>query len=198
MFPQVKDLFRRVMLFLRRARCSHWMVGWRVVGVVDGFVGWLFWRYISSVRSPMSQRIYFITFCTWERLELSPPARKVVMQSCQFFDGKRYQIFAGAIMPDHVHLLIQPWVKEEGKFWTIGNILHSIKSYSAKQIPHVMPHIGKIWQDGRHERLISDRKHFQTTWEYIRQNPIKANIAKQPSTYPFFWQKSDYSGRHFH
>ena len=123
MFPQVKDLFRRVMLFLRRARCSHWMVGWRVVGVVDGFVGWLFWRYISSVRSPMSKRIYFITFCTWERLELSPPARKVVMQSCQFFDGKRYQIFAGVIMPDHVHLLIQPWVKEEEQFWTIGKVM---------------------------------------------------------------------------
>ena len=35
-------------------------------------------------------------------------------------------------------------------YWSIGSILHSIKSYSAKQIPTVMNHIGKVWQDGRY------------------------------------------------
>lgn len=111
------------------------------------------------------------------------------MEACQFFDGQRYQIFAGVIMPDHVHLLVQPWVKEEGKLWAIGSILHSIKSYSAKQIPKVMPHIGKVWQDGRHEHLILSDRHFKASWEYIRQNPIKADISEQSSNYPFFWQQ---------
>jgi len=113
------------------------------------------------------------------------------MNACQFFEGQRYQIFAGVIMPDHVHLLIQPWSKEEGTLWAIGSILHSIKSYSAKEIPKVMPHIGKIWQDGRHERLILSNQHFQAAWEYIRQNPIKADISKPSSIYPFFWQQSN-------
>ncbi|MGQ4648543.1 REP-associated tyrosine transposase [Lyngbya aestuarii] len=139
----------------------------------------------------MPYHTYLVTFCTWERLVLSPPARQVVMNACQFFEGQRYQIFAGVIMPDHVHLLIQPWSKEEGTLWTIGSILHSIKSYSAKQIPKVMPHIGKIWQDGRHERLILSNQHFQAAWEYIRQNPIKADISEASSIYPFFWQQSN-------
>ncbi|HEY9690693.1 MAG TPA: hypothetical protein V6D15_00640 [Oculatellaceae cyanobacterium] len=40
----------------------------------------------------------------------------------------------------------------------------SIKSYSAKQIPNVMLHIGKVWQDGRYEQLIKDEKEFQNKW----------------------------------
>lgn len=64
----------------------------------------------------MSLSIYLVTFCTWERLELNLAARQVVMDACQYFHGERYAIFAGVVMPDHVHLLIQPWLKDTGKF----------------------------------------------------------------------------------
>ncbi|MEQ9232667.1 REP-associated tyrosine transposase [Coleofasciculus sp. E2-BRE-01] len=131
---------------------------------------------------------YFITFVTWERLELTPNARQVVLEACQFFHNQRYQIFTGVIMPDHVHLLIQPFLKTETAFWSIGSILHSIKSYSAKQIPKVMKHIGKVWQDGRYDKLMRDEKEFEQLWEYIRQNPVKAGLSKTPEDYPFFWE----------
>ncbi len=91
-------------------------------------------------------------------------------------------------MPDHVHLLIQPWSKETGQLWTIGNILHSIKGFSAKQIPSVMPHIGKLWQDGHYETRIVNDRHFQATVEYIQQNPIAANLIESPETHPYFWE----------
>ncbi|HAG81828.1 MAG TPA: transposase [Cyanobacteria bacterium UBA12227] len=131
---------------------------------------------------------YFITFVTWDRLELTPEARQIVLNSCQFFHNQRYQLFTAVIMPDHVHLLIQPFLKTETEFWSIGSILHSIKSYSAKQIPQVMRHIGKVWQDGRYDELIRDEKEFQNKWEYIRQNPVKAGLSNTPEDYPFFWE----------
>lgn len=55
-------------------------------------------------------------------------------------------------------------------------MLHSIKSYSAKQIPKVMNHIGKVWQDGRYDEMIRDEREFQIKWEYIRQNPYNCLI----------------------
>mgnify|MGYP000154715487 CR=1 FL=1 len=131
--------------------------------------------------------IYFVTFCTWERLELTFAARQVVMEACQYFHGRRYTIFAGVIMPDHVHLLIQPWLKGTGKFWTIGSLLHSIKGFSARQVPLVMPHIGKLWQDGRHERLILSDRHFHSTVTYIEQNPVAAHLVKPSEAYPYAW-----------
>lgn len=159
--------------------------------------------------------IYFITFVTWERLELNLAARQIVLDSCLFFNEKRYQIYSAVIMPDHVHLLIQPFMKNnqvnndnnsasillafsheniapekqnQSQYWTIGSILHSVKSYSAKQIPQVMNHIGKVWQDGRYDRRIRNNIEFNNVWEYIKQNPVKANLINNAEDYSFLWE----------
>ena len=132
--------------------------------------------------------VYFITFNTWEKLELTPAARQVVLNACKFFDRQRYQIFCLVVMPDHVHMLMQPLEKSDNKFWSLSSILHSMKSYSSKQIPQVMKHIGTVWQDERHDHIVRDEREFQVFWEYIRQNPVKAGLSVTPEEYPFFWQ----------
>ena len=93
-------------------------------------------------------------------------------------------------MPDHVHLLMQPLPKSDNEFWSLSSIMHSIKSYSAKQIAKLMKHIGTVWQDERYDRIIRDNEEFQNTWEYIRQNPVKAKLSATPEEYPFLWQIS--------
>ncbi|MEG3991312.1 transposase [Microcoleus sp. S28C3] len=133
-------------------------------------------------------QVYFITFNTWEKLELTPAARQVVLNACKFFDRQRYQIFCLVVMPDHVHMLMQPLEKSDNKFWSLSSILHSMKSYSSKQIPKVMKHIGTVWQDERHDHIVRDEREFQVFWEYIRQNPVKAGLSVTPEEYPFFWQ----------
>jgi REP element-mobilizing transposase RayT len=133
-------------------------------------------------------KTYFVTFATWDRLELTPEARKLVLDTCLFFQDNRYHLFAAVIMPDHVHLLIKPFPKNDTEYWTIGSILHSIKSYSAKQIPTVMKHLGKVWQDGRHDVMMRNREQFINTWDYIRQNPVKAELSLTPESYPFLWE----------
>jgi len=132
--------------------------------------------------------VYFITFNTWEKLELTPAARQVVLNACKFFDRQRYQIFCLVVMPDHVHMLMQPLEKSDNKFWSLSSILHSMKSYSSKQIPKVMKHIGTVWQDERHDHIVRDEREFQVFWEYIRANPVKAGLSATPEEYPFFWQ----------
>lgn len=132
--------------------------------------------------------VYFITFNTWEKLELTPAARQVVLNACKFFDRQRYQIFCLVVMPEHVHMLMQPLAKSDNKFWSLSSILHSMKSYSSKQIPKVMKHIGTVWQDERHDHIVRDEREFQVFWEYIRQNPVKAGLSLTPEEYPFFWQ----------
>jgi REP element-mobilizing transposase RayT len=138
--------------------------------------------------------VYFVTFNTWEKLELTHEAREIVLNCCLFFDNSqqknqvRYHTFALVIMPDHVHWLIQPLPKSETEYWSLSSILHSIKSYSSKQIPKVMKHIGIVWQDERHDRIMRDHQEFLNTWHYIRQNPVKANLVKTPEDYPFLWE----------
>lgn len=134
--------------------------------------------------------VYFITFKTWEKLELTPAARQIVLNACKFFDNQRYRVFVLVVMPDHVHMLIQPLPKSEQEVWSLSSIMHSIKSYSAKQVPKVMPHIGTVWQPERYDRIIRNQQEFESVWEYIRQNPVKAELADTPEAYGFFWQAS--------
>lgn len=149
--------------------------------------------------------IYFVTFKTWERVELSPEAREIILNCCLFFDqshpnnNPRYHTFALVIMPDHVHWLLQPLPKinkvteeeqqTQVEYWSLSRILHSIKSYSAKQIPQVMKHIGIIWQDERYDRIVRNHHEFMNTWEYIRQNPVQAELSDSPENYPFLWEE---------
>lgn len=138
--------------------------------------------------------VYFITFNTWEKLELTPAARQIVLDACKFFDNQRYHIFVLVVMPDHVHILMQPLLWDSHlacvnqKVWSLSSIMHSIKSYSAKLIPKVMPHIGTVWQSERYDHIIRSQQEFENTWEYIRQNPVKAELSETPEAYPFFWQ----------
>ena len=39
---------------------------------------------------------YFITFVTWERLELTPAARQVVLECCKYFDNQRYKLYSNS------------------------------------------------------------------------------------------------------
>jgi hypothetical protein len=66
-----------------------------------------------------------------------------------------------------------------------------MKSYSSKQISKVMKHIGTVWQDERHDRIVRDEREFECFWEYIRQNPVKAGLCLTPEEYPFFCQISE-------
>jgi hypothetical protein len=56
--------------------------------------------------------IYHVAFSTWEKLELTPAAREIVLNCCLFFDESRdknlarYHTFALVIMPDYVHWLM--------------------------------------------------------------------------------------------
>ncbi|NEO96310.1 MAG: transposase [Moorea sp. SIO3G5] len=129
-----------------------------------------------------------MTFSTWQKLELTPEARRVVLDSCLFFNNQRYKTYAVVIMPDPVHWLIQPLPKFDQEYWTLASIIHSIKSYSSKQVAKVMNHIGIVWQDEGYDRIMRDEREFLETWNYIRENPVKANLSEIAETYPFFWQ----------
>ncbi len=138
----------------------------------------------------MDGATYFLTFVTHDRLELNDAARESILKACQFFNGKRYQTFALVIMPDHVHWLLKPLPTNDGAYWTLTSITHSIKSFTAKEVPKVMKHIRKLWQIESYDRIVRDEKEFLDTWEYIRQNPVKDGLSESPEDYPFFWEET--------
>ena len=91
--------------------------------------------------------------------------RKIVEDALLFFDGKRYDLIAFVVMPNHVHILIK--LKEGYK---LIEIMRSIKSFTAKKINENENKTGPVWQSESYDRLIRDQKHFENVIRYIIAN----------------------------
>ena len=79
-------------------------------------------------------RALFVTFRKGNRDPLPLAVRDIVLQHCLHDHGKRYQLHAAVVMPDHVHLLLTPLQDEQGWPCTLPSILKLLKGASARSI----------------------------------------------------------------
>ena len=142
--------------------------------------------------------IYAVTIATKKDRCLSPKARTTVLNSLRHFHNKRYEMFAACVMPDHVHLLIQPWPKggddkANTSFWRLSELVHSIKSFSAHEINEIENKSGSIWEKERFDRYVPSDRDLQEKFHYILRNPWDSGVAKQNEDYPWVWTQDDES-----
>jgi len=140
--------------------------------------------------------IYAVTIGTKKNRCLSPKARTSVLNSLRHFHEKRYEMFAACVMPDHVHLLIQPWPKSDdntGKsaFWPLSELLHSIKSFSAHNINELEKKSGSVWQKEHFDRYVRSDRDLEEKFHYILRNPWDVGVAGQNEDYPWIWTQDD-------
>jgi REP element-mobilizing transposase RayT len=91
--------------------------------------------------------------------------------------AKKMKCYAACVMPDHVHLLIQPLpVQAAGKegVHSLAEILHSIKSFSAHEVNKVMKRTGPVWQEESFDRMI--RSEATCMKNGITSGTIRANL----------------------
>jgi RecG-like helicase/REP element-mobilizing transposase RayT len=135
---------------------------------------------------------YMITFSTREKRSLSARARDVVLKFILRWKDHRYGLFAACVMPDHVHLLIEPMVEREDDgggsvFFSLSKILHTIKSFTANQINKVEQKSGAVWETESFDRLVRSESDLQEKFQYITRNPWDAGVVKPGVEYPWVW-----------
>ena len=140
--------------------------------------------------------IYAVTLSTQERYALSPVARTVVLDSLRHFHGDRYDLLAACVMPDHVHFLLRPLPKEndaEGQpvFWSLSDLMHSLKSFTAHEINRIEGGTGAIWEKERFDRYVRSDRDLEEKFQYILRNPWDAGVVKQTEDYPWVWVPED-------
>jgi RecG-like helicase/REP element-mobilizing transposase RayT len=140
--------------------------------------------------------IYAVAIGTKKRRCLSPKARTIALDALRYFHSKRYELFAACVMPDHVHFLIQPWPKENDDagnavFWSLKELLHSIKSYSAHAINKTERERGGVWEKERFDRYIRSDRDLIEKFNYILRNPWDSGAARQNEDYPWVWVQED-------
>ena len=132
-------------------------------------------------------KTFFVTFCTAQRWILPGLARDIVVETCIRGNGHRYELHALVVMPDHVHLALSPRRDEEGRNYSIPEIMQEIKSVSAHRINKQTHYSGKVWQDESFDRAMRSAEDLDLKIEYMIDNPVRAGIVESATTYRWIW-----------
>lgn len=128
---------------------------------------------------------------------LNEPANATtVLENWKHFHGRRYLLHAWVIMPNHVHVLI-----EQLGTHSLGEIVHSWKSYTAKRLlerhegelgrgvggggPRAVAVGRSVWQRDYFDRYIRNEAHYHACVEYLHMNPVKAGLVRSPELWPW-------------
>jgi REP element-mobilizing transposase RayT len=106
-----------------------------------------------------------------ECLMRDPAVAEIVSVALQHFHRQRYELVAWCVMPNHVHVVFTP-LPGHG----LEKILHSWKSFTAKQINKHLGRAGGVWQPESYDHLVRNRADLMHHVFYARENPAKAGL----------------------
>ena len=118
------------------------------------------------------------------------------MRHCLIEHGTRVEMYAGVIMPTHVHLLFKPLEDDEGEPFALSAITKGIKGSSAYNINKVLSRKGTLWLPESFDRILR-RGDFERRLNYILANPVVAGLASRRDEYRWGWrQMADLTALH--
>ena len=99
---------------------------------------------------------------------LQEPENGDLLESAlRHFDHERYRLHAWCVMPNHVHVVVEPIGDH-----ALSEILHSWKSFTA----HKLGNGGQVWQEEYYDHLIRSEQDYQHCVRYVEDNPKRANL----------------------
>lgn len=106
------------------------------------------------------------------------------MSALRHFDGHRYELYAGVVMHDHVHVLVKPLGQH-----LLEELIHSWKSFTAHKFRRDYGREIPVWQDEYFDRIIRDEQEFLDKAQYTLNNPLKT--WPELEGYPWVCVKQD-------
>jgi REP element-mobilizing transposase RayT len=132
-------------------------------------------------------RALFVTFCKLTPAPFAAAARDVILEHCLHDHGKRYQLHAAVVMPEHVHLLLTHLCNKKGWPFGLPATLKLIKGASARRVNKLIGCDGPVWQEESFDHVLRSQDSLEEKLEYIRQNPVRRGLVKKPEDYPGLW-----------
>jgi putative transposase len=121
----------------------------------------------------------------------------VVSQALHFFNGKKYDLIAYTIMPNHVHMVfyvgrdsVSPRRLGESPY-IVTDILHSIKKYTALQANRILRRSGQFWQHESYDHIVRNRSELTRIVTYILNNPVNAGLVEHPEEWKWSYCSED-------
>jgi putative transposase len=124
----------------------------------------------------------FVTIVTEPRRDVFNDSRiagAVIEILLNLHEKYHFNLYSYCLMPDHFHALIG--IGESNL--TLGRICGAFKSISIRKYWEFGN--GKLWQRQCFDHIIRNETDFLETIDYIRQNPVKANLVRRWDEWPY-------------
>jgi REP element-mobilizing transposase RayT len=102
-----------------------------------------------------------------------PDLARLVEDSLRFFHGKRYELRAWVVMPNHVHVLFQPGSE------SMSRTVENWKKFTAHEANKLAGRQGQFWFEDYWDTFMRDSEHELRTRQYIETNPVKALLVRE-------------------
>jgi REP element-mobilizing transposase RayT len=122
--------------------------------------------------------LFFVTFNTRDRKPFLANDRvyRAVCDFCTKGIPRGVGVGRFVLMPDHVHLFVRVISDLSLAQW-----VRMLKREISKCINEEPPH----WQEGFFDHLLRGRESYSQKWEYVRQNPVRAELVTTYEDWPY-------------
>ena len=83
---------------------------------------------------------------------------------------RRYELLAFVVMPDHVHLVIQP----AGR---LGEIMRWLKTATANRVNRILGRSGAFWRREYYDRWMRSDRELSAAIGYVEDNPVRRGLC---------------------
>ncbi|MFZ2281643.1 MAG: transposase [Prosthecobacter sp.] len=109
--------------------------------------------------------------------------RTEVVERLLFKHGTDYDLGDWVMMPNHVHVLLQPIGDKP-----LHEILKSIKGVSARNLNCLLGKTGSLWMDESFSHIVRSLEQLKKIQRYIQMNPQKAGLPETDFSYEQRWE----------
>jgi REP element-mobilizing transposase RayT len=97
----------------------------------------------------------------------------VVEDSIQYGATTIYALYSYVVMPNHVHILIEPGRE-------LSAITRALKGYTARQANLLLNRTGQFWQHESFDHWVRNEIELRKLADYIENNPVRAGLVSKP------------------
>jgi REP element-mobilizing transposase RayT len=125
---------------------------------------------------------------------------RLVVEVLFYHDGNLYALLAFVVMPNHVHVLLQPLEEKREeqteqlkqvtkphldnhtpRYVPLRRITQSLKGYTAREANQLLGRTGQtFWQDESYDHWVRDEAELGWIITYIEGDPVKSGLVARP------------------
>ncbi len=141
-------------------------------------------KLLRKGRASIKKQFYLLTTVAYERNPIftQPETAEIILSSLLWLENHGKMVLeAAVVMPDHLHFVA------ELHMGTLAELMHSLKSYTARKINVLLNRRGRLWQAQYYDHAIRKDEVLHDVIVYCLNNPVRSGLVTDFHEYPFWY-----------